>query len=66
LFIFLSAAPVPFGPLAATGRTLHDCRRHVKSIGRTPSDLRKRTPRHPLRSHPARVSRATVRPKVGG
>lgn len=42
LFCFF-AAPCPSGPLAATGRTLHDCRSHVKSVSRTPCDLRKRT-----------------------
>ncbi|CAK7287167.1 hypothetical protein SGPA1_50133 [Streptomyces misionensis JCM 4497] len=31
-----------FRPVPATGRTLHDCRRHVKSDWLTPSDLRKR------------------------
>jgi hypothetical protein len=40
LFCFL-AVPCPFGPLAATGRTLHDCRSHVKSVCRSHCDLRK-------------------------
>lgn len=40
LFCFL-AVPCPSGPLAATGRTLHDCRSHVKSVCHSPCDLRK-------------------------
>lgn len=42
LFFCLAFAPRSFDPLAATDRTLHDCRRHVKSIDPTPCDLRKR------------------------
>ena len=42
LFFVVVSAPVPFGPFAATGRTLHDRRRHVKSVCPTPCDLRKR------------------------
>jgi hypothetical protein len=41
LFCFI-AAPGPSGSLAATGRTLHDCRRHVKSVSHTACELRKR------------------------
>lgn len=42
LFGFSVFALGPSGPLAATGRTLHDCRRHVKSVCHTACELRKR------------------------
>ncbi|EDY50706.1 hypothetical protein SSCG_03716 [Streptomyces clavuligerus] len=36
------ALPGVFVPVGVAGTTLHDLRRHAKSIPHTPSDLRKR------------------------
>lgn len=50
-FVFVAVLG-PAGPLAATGRTLHDCRRHVKSVCCSPCDLRKRGSEGPGRAKP--------------